>query len=106
MSSFINLHRASDCIPVALTLVPETPGGGGGGDFVQFKILSYFRGVIIHRHMHTPIDYYNMPLTEQQTTVETGLLAHALMGSIAELYTLIFENTLIIQAPLSNRMSL
>ncbi len=30
-------------------------------------------------------------------TVETGLLAHALMGSIAELYALIFENALIIQ---------
>ncbi len=30
-------------------------------------------------------------------TVETGLLAHALMGSIAELYTLIFENALIMQ---------
>ncbi len=31
------------------------------------------------------------------TTVETGLLAHALMGSIAELYALIFENALIVQ---------
>ncbi len=30
-------------------------------------------------------------------TVETGLLAHALMGSIAELYALIFENALIMQ---------
>ena len=31
------------------------------------------------------------------TTVQTGLLAHALMGSIAGLYALIFENALIIQ---------
>ena len=31
------------------------------------------------------------------TTVETGLLAHALMVSVAELYTLIFENALIMQ---------
>ncbi len=34
-------------------------------------------------------------------TVETGLLAllaHALMGSIAELYALIFENALIMQS--------
>ncbi len=41
-------------------------------------------------------------------TVETGLLAHALLGSIAELYTLIIENAPIMQsfwAPPSNRMS-
>ena len=31
-------------------------------------------------------------------TVETGLLAHALLGSIAELYTLIFENAPIMQS--------
>ncbi len=34
--------------------------------------------------------------TDRVDTVETGL-AHALMGSIAELYALIFENALIIQ---------
>ncbi len=36
-------------------------------------------------------------LVSDRHTVETGLLAHALMGSIAELYALIFENALIVQ---------
>ena len=40
-----------------------------------------------------------MMLCKFRPTVETGLLAHALMGSIAELYTLIFENALIIFEP-------
>ncbi len=38
---------------------------------------------------------YAFKLCGWTNTVETGLLAHALMGSIAELYALIFENELI-----------
>ncbi len=41
-------------------------------------------GEVHNVHVHVSVSY--------STTVETGLLAHALMGSIAELYTLIFEN--------------
>ena len=51
-------------------------------------------------HVHT---------AQESTVYKTRLLAHALIGSIAELYTLIFENAPIMQsfrAPPSNRMSL
>ncbi len=40
------------------------------------------------------------------TTVETGLLVHALLGSIAELYTFIFENAPIMQSFQAPPMSL
>ena len=41
--------------------------------------------------------FFPQCVMSQLYTVETGLLAHALMRSIAGLYTLIFENALIMQ---------
>ncbi len=50
-----------------------------------------------------------MVRSTEAATIESGLLAHALLGSIAELYTLIFENAPIMQsfrAPPSKQISL
>ncbi len=38
-------------------------------------------------------DFNVLAMSVTEYTVETGLLAHVLIGLIAELYTLIFEDT-------------
>ena len=47
--------------------------------------------------MYSVLSLFIVILVNDNSTVETGLLAHALLGSIAELYTLIFENAPIMQ---------
>ncbi len=63
---------------------------------LNLRVLINVRGscLICENHEHL---YPQKNIPAIGYTVETGLLAHALMGSIAELYALIFENVLIIQ---------